>query len=192
MNGTENQIDRAISRGVSRDLATELTAAREAVWTAFANPAVITAYGTYGATVAAAVADRSPAALRPSMIVGMEDRSPDWLWLPRHDASEGLEMVWDDAEATRALEMCRRALDGVQQLLRMGEQTTWPHQGESSPSILSQLNSYSGNNVWEDVIYGLPYDEAATAALGGTEEGRDVVIGGVHYRHEGGEWIALP
>lgn len=53
--------------------------------------------------------------------------------------------------------------------------------------VLGALNDYAGDNIWEDVIYRLAYDEAATNAVE-HGDGRDVVIAGVHYRHEGGRW----
>lgn len=110
--------DRAIGPDVTTTLAADLTAAREQMWAAFADPAVAAAYGPYyGTEVAEAVARRSPEALRPSAVVGMEDESPGWLWGPRHAAREGLVMVWDDREATRAIDMCRQAVEGIRQLL---------------------------------------------------------------------------
>lgn len=32
----------------------------------------------------------------------------------------------------------------------------------TTTTVLDRLNDYSGNNIWEDVIYHLGYDEAAT------------------------------
>lgn len=43
-------------------------------------------------------------------------------------------------------------------------------------TILDKLNSYEGDNLWEDVIYGLDYDEDATKKVAGPDD-RDVVIG---------------
>lgn len=53
----------------------------------------------------------------------------------------------------------------------------------TTAEILDQLNSYNGENIWEDVIYGLDYDEAATNALAGPDDSH-VVIGGVHYWYD--------
>lgn len=50
----------------------------------------------------------------------------------------------------------------------------------SADDVMAKLNDYDGDNIWEDVIYGLDYDEAATDAVAGSG-GEDVVIGGVHY-----------
>lgn len=50
-------------------------------------------------------------------------------------------------------------------------------------TVLDALNDYEGENLWEDVIYTLDYDEAATNAVD-SGDGRDVVIGGVHYHYD--------
>lgn len=61
-------------------------------------------------------------------------------------------------------------------------------------TVLDQLNAYAGDNIWEDVIYGLDYDEAATdrayADAGRNPACSDmVVIGGVSYRyHQDAAW----
>lgn len=55
-----------------------------------------------------------------------------------------------------------------------------------STQILDQLNSYGGNNIWEDVIRRLPgYDEAATAALDPSYASDVAVIAGTTYRYDG-------
>lgn len=61
------------------------------------------------------------------------------------------------------------------------------------PSVLDQLNDYQGDNVWEDVIYGLAYDEEATGRAYELAERNPAysdmaVIDGVTYRHTGAEW----
>lgn len=59
---------------------------------------------------------------------------------------------------------------------------------DTTSTVLDQLNAYVGDNIWEDVIYGLDYDEAATD-LAYADTGRNraygdmVVIGGVTYRY---------
>lgn len=59
-----------------------------------------------------------------------------------------------------------------------------------SATTLRALNTYEGDNIWEDVIYGLDYDEEATAAVASVE-GRDFVAGGIHYTYavDEGEWV---
>jgi hypothetical protein len=56
-------------------------------------------------------------------------------------------------------------------------------------TILDALNDYTGDDLWENVIYRLPYDETATGRIAGPEDG-DVVISGIHYTTRGGtgEW----
>jgi hypothetical protein len=65
-----------------------------------------------------------------------------------------------------------------------------------SNTVLDQLNTYSGTNVWEDVIHQLGYDEAATdkafEAAGRNPACSDMaVIDGVTYRfaEARGEWV---
>jgi hypothetical protein len=57
----------------------------------------------------------------------------------------------------------------------------------TSDKTLDTLNLYVGDNIWEDVIYGLDYDESATQAVA-TPDDRDIVIGNTHYRFEDGTW----
>lgn len=57
-------------------------------------------------------------------------------------------------------------------------------------SVVDQLNAYQGDNIWEDVIYGLDYDEAATRLVSGPGD-EDVVIGWTHYRVKQGVWSAV-
>lgn len=63
----------------------------------------------------------------------------------------------------------------------------------STNTVLDRLNSYAGDNIWEDVIYSLDYDEAATdaayvAADRNSAYSDMAVIGGVTYRHNGAQW----
>lgn len=58
----------------------------------------------------------------------------------------------------------------------------------AAQDVLVKLNTYRGDNLWEDVVYALDYDEAATNAVAGPDD-RDVVIGGVHYHHNGAVWV---
>ena len=58
----------------------------------------------------------------------------------------------------------------------------------AAQDVLVKLNSYRGDNLWEDVVYALDYDEAATNAVAGPDD-RDVVIGGTHYHHNGAVWV---
>lgn len=52
-------------------------------------------------------------------------------------------------------------------------------------SILDQLNGYQGENVWEDLIKGLPgYDEAATAESDPGGASDRFVASGVIYRYD--------
>ncbi|MCG5431253.1 hypothetical protein LV457_02975 [Mycobacterium sp. MYCO198283] len=67
----------------------------------------------------------------------------------------------------------------------------------NTSTVLDQLNDYDGENVWEDVIYRLDYDEAATDAAY-AQAGRNpaygdmAVIAGVTYRQQpGGQWAAV-
>lgn len=58
---------------------------------------------------------------------------------------------------------------------------------EIGRQILSQLAAYTGDNIWEEIIYHLPgFDGAATDAINAINapEDHDVfVAGGVTYRH---------
>lgn len=57
--------------------------------------------------------------------------------------------------------------------------------------ILAKLNDYDGDDLFGDVVWGLPgYDEAATAALDGGNQGDIYVIDGQIYSHRAGtgEW----
>lgn len=62
--------------------------------------------------------------------------------------------------------------------------------------ILDQLNSYDGDNIWEDVIYRLDFDEDATDQLYADQERNSyysdmVVIGGHAYRNIAGRWAEI-
>lgn len=109
------QIGEAIGPQVSPDVRARLTEARENLWGLLGAEGTIdtlNAIGGYGHRVRDAVTDRSWAGLTPSVINGMEDPS-DAAWLPRRDAAEALKMVWDDTEATRAIEFADRAIRGL-------------------------------------------------------------------------------
>ena len=58
-------------------------------------------------------------------------------------------------------------------------------------NILALLNKYSGDNIFEDVIYGLTgYDDTRTAELDGCGASYVFVAGGVTFECNGyGEWV---
>lgn len=54
----------------------------------------------------------------------------------------------------------------------------------------SVLNTYAGDNIWQDIILRLDdYDAAATDAIDIGRSDR-FLAGGVEYRHDGNEWAA--
>lgn len=63
--------------------------------------------------------------------------------------------------------------------------------------IHNVLNHYDGDNIFEDVIYRLEYDEEATNAVATTDT-QDAVISGHHFRQSYGyrdrvvEWCYIP
>ena len=60
----------------------------------------------------------------------------------------------------------------------------------NTTATLEALNTYTGDNVWQDIILRLDdYDTDDTAAVD-DGQARDFIAGGVHYHHDGGEWIA--
>ena len=68
-----------IGPNVSEDLATELDAAREEMWSLLADPTILALYGDYRPAVEHAIAERTAAALQPSSVVYMEDNGPLYL-----------------------------------------------------------------------------------------------------------------
>ncbi|RFZ11164.1 hypothetical protein DSM43518_02004 [Mycobacterium marinum] len=63
-------------------------------------------------------------------------------------------------------------------------------------TTLDQLNSYQGDNIWEDVIYQLAYSEEATNRAYITADRNPsysdmAVIDGVTYRHNGAQWAVV-
>lgn len=57
----------------------------------------------------------------------------------------------------------------------------------SVDGIIDVLTHYDGDNVFEDVIYGLDYDEAATDAVASPDR-EDAVISGHHFRRTQRGW----
>lgn len=54
----------------------------------------------------------------------------------------------------------------------------------ATQQVLARLNSYAGDNIWEDVILRIDgYDEAATAELDPHSYSDRFVAGGVEYRY---------
>lgn len=63
----------------------------------------------------------------------------------------------------------------------------------ATDSILTTLNAYDGDNIWQDVIYDLDVDQDTTDAL--DPSGRSDVIAltdGRVFRHDGIEWTEEP
>jgi len=60
-------------------------------------------------------------------------------------------------------------------------------QPTSVDGVLDVLNHYDGDNIFEDVIYSLDYDEAATNAVA-SEDTEDAVISGHHFRRTRCGW----
>lgn len=58
----------------------------------------------------------------------------------------------------------------------------------TTAEIVAKLNDYDGDNLFEDVVWGLDYDEEATARLDGANQGDTYVIGGQVYSCRGGRW----
>ncbi|MGW0039811.1 hypothetical protein [Gordonia sp. NPDC003376] len=56
--------------------------------------------------------------------------------------------------------------------------------------IATKLNSYAGDNIWQDVIYGLDTDDAAIeAADPGAASNVVILTDGSEIRHDGNEWF---
>ena len=58
--------------------------------------------------------------------------------------------------------------------------------------ILNQLNDYTGDNIWQDVIYDLDVDEDATDEIDEGRNDRFVLDGGRTFVHDAqrGEWTS--
>lgn len=70
----------------------------------------------------------------------------------------------------------------------------------NTAAVLAALNDYTGDNIWQDVIYDLPgFDEEGTDAADPSWSSTQFVAGGLTYRWEaseqeweivGGKWDA--
>ncbi|MGI5213411.1 hypothetical protein [Plantactinospora sp. CA-290183] len=58
----------------------------------------------------------------------------------------------------------------------------------SVPAVLDQLNAYTGDNIWQDVIAHLDYDEAATEAIDPSDASDRFVLDGRIIRCNGDTW----
>lgn len=59
--------------------------------------------------------------------------------------------------------------------------------------ILDQLDNYDGQDVWNDVILGLDYDEDATEIIAGPDTIGTAVIGGrIYSQRADGTWTEGP
>lgn len=60
---------------------------------------------------------------------------------------------------------------------------------DSRTKTLAQLEDYDGDNIWEDVIYGLGYDEATTNRVDPSSRGdRFFTPDGLYYQYMLGAW----
>ena len=58
-------------------------------------------------------------------------------------------------------------------------------------AVLEQLNTYDGDNIWQDVVEGLDYDRQATEDVDPNYESADIIIHGHHIAYVGGSWVNL-
>lgn len=63
--------------------------------------------------------------------------------------------------------------------------TTTP---DTTGIVLAALNDYQGDNIWEDVIYSLDYDDTATSWVGSDQDEAVVIGGAVYTCRGGGNW----
>lgn len=110
----------------------------------------------------------------------------DWDTVDREFYTAAAQTVIDQYIDERGADY-DRVIDAIQDAPHMGLFATPAY-------ITAELNDYDGDNIWEDIIYGLSaFDGAATGQLDDRGRSDRFVAAGIEYRYNepSHEWLAI-